>query len=125
MSPVYAGVLVALCLNLGRAFSLSYIKIKGKGELLERTLFTIGDWEAPNLHDLVGWIETGTIFLIILLLARTAKGGLFLHTMGTNATNWANLRFSPPIAFSLALSILENSTFCFKARAFSDSWFKR
>ncbi len=97
-----AGVLVALCLNLGRAFSLSYIKIKGKGELLERTLFTIGDWEAPNLHDLVGWIETGTIFLIILLLARTAKGGLFLHTMGANATNWANLRFSPPIAFSLA-----------------------
>jgi hypothetical protein len=105
-----SGVLIALCLNLGRAFSLSYIKIKGKGELLERTLFTIGDWEAPNLHDLVGWIETGTIFVIILLLARTAKGGLFLHTMGTNVTNWANLRFSPPIAFSLATITIVTGT---------------
>ena len=55
---VLAGILIALCLNLGRAFSLSYIKIKGKGELLERSLFTIGNWQAPNLHDLVGWIET-------------------------------------------------------------------
>ena len=105
-----AGVLVALGLNLGRAFSLSYIKIKGKGELLEKTLFTIGDWEAPNLHDLVGWIETGTIFVIILLLARTAKGGLFLHTMGTNATNWANLRFSPPVSFSLAAITIVTGT---------------
>ena len=105
-----AGVLVALGLNLARAFSLSYIKIKGKGELLERTLFTIGDWEAPNLHDLVGWIETGAIFVIILLLARTAKGGLFLHTMGTNGTNWANLRFSPPIAFSLATITIVTGT---------------
>jgi len=105
-----AGVLVALCLNLARAFSLSYIKIKGKGELLERTLFTIGDWEAPNLHDLVGWIETGTIFVIILLLARTAKGGLFLHTMGTNITNWANLRFAPPIALSLTTITIVTGT---------------
>ena len=105
-----SGVLIALCLNLGRAFSLSYIKIKGKGELLERTLFSIGDWEAPNLHDVVGWIETGTIFVIILLLARTAKGGLFLHTMGTNATNWTNLRFSPPIAFSLAIITIVTGT---------------
>ncbi len=103
---VLAGVLIALCLNLGRAFSLSYIKIKGKGELLERSLFTIGNWQAPNLHDLVGWIETLFIFLLILFLARTSKGGMFLHTMGTAPSNWSNLRFAPPIAFSIATILI-------------------
>ena len=103
---VLAGVLIALCLNLGRAFSLSYIKIKGKGELLERSLFTIGNWQAPNLHDLVGWIETLFIFLLILFLARTSQGGMFLHTMGTAPSNWSNLRFTPPIAFSSATILI-------------------
>ena len=107
---VLAGILVSLAMNLFRAFILSYIKVKGKGELLERPLFVIGDWQAPVFHDIAGWIETGIIFVIIIILARMVKGGLFLHTMGTNQTNWANLRFSPPIAFSLASMVIVSGT---------------
>jgi exosortase len=55
---VLSGAMIALGFNLLRAFSLSYVKVKGKGHLLEDALFSIGNWEFPSLHDLAGWIET-------------------------------------------------------------------
>ena len=85
-------MLLALVLNLCRAFSLSFIKVKGKGYLVDDSLFSILGWGFPSIHDLLGWIETGCIFLAILFLARMAKGGLFLTTMSNEPNRWLNLR---------------------------------
>ena len=96
-----SGAIIAVVFNLLRAFSLSYIKVKGKGHLLDQHLFSIGEWQFPSLHDLAGLIETGLIFLTIFLLARSAKGGLFMRMLGNETNNWGNLKSTPPITFSL------------------------
>ena len=98
---VFGGLLIALFFNLNRAFCLSFIKVKGKGHYIDESLFSIGDYALPNLHDLVGLIETGFIFLTILLLARLSKGGLFLTTLGTAPSNWRNLCCAPPLGLSI------------------------
>ena len=98
---ILSGAMIAIGFNLLRAFSLSYIKVKGKGHLLEDALFSIGGWDMPSLHDLAGWIETALIFLFIYLLARSARGGLFLRMLSNDPNNWSNLKSSPPLAFSL------------------------
>ena len=98
---ILSGAMIAIGFNLLRAFSLSYIKVKGKGHLLEDALFSIGGWDMPSLHDLAGWIETALIFLFIYLLARSARGGLFLRMLSNEPNNWSNLKSSPPLAFSL------------------------
>jgi exosortase len=95
------GIFIALFFNLNRAFCLSFIKVKGKGHYLDESLFSIGDYALPNLHDLVGFIETGFIFITILLLARLSKGGLFLTTLGTAPSNWRNLFCAPPLGLSI------------------------
>ena len=100
-----SGTLVALGFNLGRAFSLSFLKVKGKGHYLDEPIFTIAEWSAPSIHDLAGWIETGLIFITILLLARMAKGGMFLSTLSNEPNRWLNLRSAPKPIFSI-LSIL-------------------
>ena len=100
-----AGTLVALAFNLGRAFSLSFLKVKGKGHYLDDPLFSLAGWSAPSVHDLAGWIETILIFITILLLARMAKGGLFLSTLANEPNRWLNLRSAPNPIFSV-LSIL-------------------
>jgi len=103
---ILSGMLLALALNLFRAFSLSFIKIKGKGHLLDESLFTIAGWGFPSIHDLLGWIETACIFVAILLLARMAKGGLFLTTMANEPNRWLNLRYAKKPWLSLAFAIL-------------------
>jgi exosortase len=100
-----AGTLVALAFNLGRAFSLSFLKVKGKGHYLDDPLFSLAGWSAPSVHDLAGWIETILIFITILLLARMAKGGLFLSTLANEPNRWLNLRSAPNPIFSV-LSII-------------------
>jgi exosortase len=99
---VLAGTMIALMLNLVRAFSLSFIKVKGKGEWLDQSLFSLGSWDAPNLHDLAGFIETGIILLFIVLLGRMAKGGAFSQSLGEDPTSWSNLQSSPPIWLSIS-----------------------
>ena len=94
------------CLQLGRAFSLSFLKVKGKGHYLDEPLFTISEWSAPSIHDLAGWIETGLIFIAILLLARMAKGGMFLSTLSNEPNRWLNLRSTPNPIFSILTIIL-------------------
>jgi len=103
---ILAGMLLALSLNLCRAFSLSIIKVKGKGHLIDDSMFSIAGWAFPSVHDLLGWIETGCIFLAILLLARMAKGGLFLTTMANEPNRWLNLRYSKNPWFSLISLLL-------------------
>ncbi|MBT3541831.1 MAG: exosortase/archaeosortase family protein [Opitutae bacterium] len=98
---ILSGAMIAIGFNLLRAFSLSYIKVKGKGHLLEDALFSIGGWDMPSLHDLAGWIETSLIFLFIYLLARSARGGLFLRMLSNEPNNWSNLKSSPPLGYSL------------------------
>jgi len=98
---VIGGLFIALFFNLNRAFCLSFIKVKGKGHYLDESLFSIGDYALPNLHDLVGFIETGFIFVTILLLARLSKGGLFLTTLGTASSNWRNIFCAPPLGLSI------------------------
>jgi exosortase len=100
-----AGTLVALAFNLGRAFSLSFLKVKGKGHYLDDPLFSLAGWSAPSVHDLAGWIETILIFIAILLLTRLAKGGLFLTTLSNEPNRWLNLRSAPNPIFCI-LSIL-------------------
>ena len=54
---ILVGALVALLFNLIRAFSLSIVKIKGLGHILDTPLYQFGSWVLPTLHDMVGWIE--------------------------------------------------------------------
>ncbi len=108
-----AGIAIAVLLNLARAFSLSFLKVKGKGEWLEQPLFTIAGWEASNLHDLAGWIETGTIFLLVLLLGRMATFGYFSRALGNQPISWSNLKASPPLPFSIGSILLVMGTVFF------------
>ena len=89
---VVSGMLLALLLNLCRAFSISWIKVKGKGSLIDDSMFSVWGWSSPSVHDMLGWIETFAIFLAILFLARMAKGGLFLTTLVDEPNRWLNLR---------------------------------
>jgi exosortase len=103
---VLAGTMIALMLNLLRAFSLSFIKIKGKGEWLEQSYFSLGSWESPNLHDMAGLIETGMILILIVLLGRVAKGKGFRQSLGDEPTSWINLQSSPAIWLSTTSILL-------------------
>ena len=106
-----SGGIIAIILNLLRAFSLSFIKVKGKGHLLEQSLFSIGTWDFPSLHDLVGWIETSIIFVLIFLLARSARGGLFLKILGNEPNNWKNLSLFPSAIYSILLILFSSISF--------------
>ena len=103
---VFAGIIIAIVFNLGRAFALSYIKVKGKGHYLDEPLFSMVGWSAPSVHDLAGWIETGLIFAAILILARMATGGLFLTAIPNESNRWINLRCSPNTIFGIACLII-------------------
>ena len=94
-----------------RAFSLSLVKINGAGHILDRPLYEIGAWVLPTLHDMVGWIENIFILLVIFLLARLAKGGIILTSMGTTPSSWSNLRFSLPWQFQLLNVVWVGLTF--------------
>ena len=89
--------MVALLLNLLRAFTLSFVKVKGKGDMLDQSFLSLGGWDSPNLHDLAGWIETGLIFLMILLLGRMASKGNRLDAIANEPSKWSNL--DPPRLF--------------------------
>ena len=108
---VLVGALVALLLNLVRAFSLSMIKINGAGKILDTPIYEINNWVFPTLHDMVGWIENVCILLVLFLLARMAKGGIILTSLGTVPTNWSNLRFGTPWLFQLFVIIWVGSCF--------------
>ena len=49
---ILSGMLLALVLNLCRAFSLSFIKVKGKGHLLDESLFSfwVGDFHPYTIY---------------------------------------------------------------------------
>ena len=101
---ILAGTMIALLLNLSRAFALSFIKVKGKGEWLEQPIVSLGSWEAPNLHDSAGFIETA-IILLMIFLGKMAKGKGFRRTLSHEPTLWANLKSTPPISLGI-VSIL-------------------
>lgn len=98
---VLLGIMVALLLNLFRAFALSFVKVKGKGYILDQSFLSLGGWDSPNLHDLAGWIETGLIFLMILLLGRMASRGNRLDAIANEPSNWSNLVSAPPLYLSI------------------------
>jgi exosortase/archaeosortase family protein len=98
---VLVGALVALLFNLVRAFSLSMVKINGAGHILDTPIYQFGSWVLPSLHDMVGWIENLLILLALFFLARLAKGGIILTSMGTNPSYWSNIRFSTPWPFQI------------------------
>ena len=98
---IAAGLLLALFFNLGRAFCLSFITVKGKGHILEKPILSIGNYDLPNVHDLVGYIETGFILLAILVFARFSRRGFLPSTLATRPNFWGNLKFRPPLAFSV------------------------
>ena len=100
-----AGVVVALALNLTRAFSLAFLKVKGKGELLQEPLFTVFGNHAPSLHDLAGWIESAGILIVLLILARLTRSSSREPTASDEFTSWENLRVSPPAAFGASTCI--------------------
>jgi len=101
-----AGIVVALGLNLLRAFSLALIKIKGHGHLLDEPLFSLSGLEAPSLHDLAGWIESGGILIVLFILARMARGNDPRNAGGLDETdNWENIKVSPPLTFGVGAFI--------------------
>ena len=92
-----AGTIVALALNLARAFCLSYFQVKGKGNLLHEPLFSLFGTEAPSLHDMAGWIESGAILVLLVLLGRLNRYSSRQATASDQLTNWQNLRTTPPL----------------------------
>ena len=100
-----AGVVVALSLNLLRAFSLAFVKIKGHGHLLHEPLFSIFGQDAPSLHDLAGWIESGGILIALFILARMAGTHNHRNTEDEEQHDWENLKVSPPIGFGMGACI--------------------
>ena len=100
-----AGIAIALSLNLLRAFSLAFVKIKGHGHLLHEPLFSIFGQDAPSLHDLAGWVESGGILIVLLILARMAGTHNRRNTEVEERTAWENLKVSPPIVFGIGASI--------------------
>jgi len=100
-----AGAVVALSLNLLRAFSLAFVKIKGHGHLLHEPLFSIFDQDAPSLHDLAGWVESGSILIVLFILAKMAGTHNHHNTEVEENTGWKNLKVSPPIGFGMGACI--------------------
>ena len=100
-----AGIVVALGLNLIRAFSLALVKIKGHGHLLDEPLFSIFGQDAPSLHDLAGWVESGGILIVLFILARMAGTHNRRNTEVEERTAWENLKVSPPIVFGIGACI--------------------
>ena len=41
-----SGLIIAVIMNLIRAFSMSFVKVKGRGELLDSPVFSLGNWDA-------------------------------------------------------------------------------
>ena len=100
-----AGVVVALSLNLLRAFSLAFVKIKGHGHLLHEPLFSIFGQDVPSLHDLAGWVESGGILIALFILARMARTHNHRNTEDEEQNDWENLKVSPPIGFGMGACI--------------------
>jgi exosortase len=100
LSLLLGGVLIAIAFNLLRAFSMSLIKVKGKGDLLENPIFSIWNWNLPNLHDLAGLIETFLILIAILILARSGKIGFSYKTLGDEPSNWSIFKTYPSYIYS-------------------------
>ena len=98
---IIVGSLVAILMNLIRAFSLSMIKIHGAGHILDTPIYQIGNWVLPTLHDMAGWIENILILITLFFLARLSKGGIILSSMGTKPTYWSHLRFSTPWSYQV------------------------
>ena len=101
----FAGVVVALSLNLVRAFSLAFVKIKGHGNLLHEPIFSIFGQNAPSLHDLAGWIESGGILIALFMLARMAGKHNHRNFEVEESNTWENLKVSPPIGFGIGTCI--------------------
>ena len=106
ISLILGGIMIAICFNLLRAFSMSFIKVKGKGHLLDNSLFSLWGWQFPSLHDLAGWIETFLILIAILVLARSARVGFSSRTLGDEISNWSNLKIYPNPSFSILVLII-------------------
>ena len=106
----FSGLLVAVFFNLSRAFSLAFIKIKGKGELLEKPILSFGDFNFPNLHDFAGSIETALIFISILLIVKIAKPHGLPETLSNNDLDWSKFKIAPPLGFSLFSTLLTSVT---------------
>jgi exosortase len=100
-----AGVAIALSLNLLRAFSLAFVKIKGQGHLLHEPLFSIFGQDAPSLHDLAGWIESGGILIVLFILGRMAGTRNHRNAEVEEYNDWENLKVSPPIGFGMGACI--------------------
>ena len=100
LSLLLGGVLIAIAFNLLRAFSMSLIKVKGKGDLLENPIFSIWNWNLPNLHDLAGFIETFLILIAILVLAKSGKIGFSYKTLGDEPSNWSIFKTYPSYIYS-------------------------
>ena len=102
-----AGTIVALALNLARAFCLSYFQVKGKGDLLHEPLFSMFGTEAPSLHDMAGWVESGGILVLLICLGRLNRYSSRQATTSDQLTNWQNLRTTPPLlaGFIFCLSL--------------------
>ena len=66
--------------------------------------------EASNLHDLAGWIETGTIFLFILLLGRMATFGYFSRAMEIKSPPGQS-EIEPSLPFSIEAFIGNRNCF--------------
>ena len=101
----FAGIAVALSLNLLRAFSLAFVKIKGHGHLLHEPLFSIFGQDTPSLHDLAGWAESGGILMVLFILARMAGTHNRRHTEVEESSAWENLKVSPPIVFGIGACV--------------------
>ena len=94
------GAIVALVLNLLRAFTLAFLKVKGHGDLLHNPLTLFG-MQLPTLHDLAGWIESAGILVTLLILARLARGSIHRRTSSDELYYWSNLRIGPPLALGI------------------------
>ena len=106
----FAGLVTALMMNLARAFTMSFIKVKGRGDLLDSPVFSIGSFSAPNLHDLAGWIETGAIFISILLLSKIYSIGTKHSSLQTKNSNLQNLLIPVPSTFAVFTVIFLSAT---------------
>jgi exosortase/archaeosortase family protein len=106
----FTGLVTALMMNLARAFTMSFIKVKGRGDLLDSPVFSIGSFSAPNLHDLAGWIETGAIFITILLLSKIYSIGTKHSSLQTKNSNLQNLLIPVPSAFAIFTILFLSAT---------------
>ena len=101
ISLLFGGIMIAIGFNLFRAFSMSYLKVKGKGYFLDNSPFSIWGWQFPAIHDLAGWIETFLILIFIFILARSSKIGFNRNSLSDESNNWSNLKVYPNSFFSL------------------------